>query len=352
MTNILGFETSCDDTAVAVVDHNARVLSSVVYSQVKEYSQFLGVVPEIGSRAHIEQIHKTTQIALKKANLLPDQIDMVAATFGPGLIGPLMVGAQFAKGFAAGLNIPIVPVHHIFGHIMVGFGEPGFPETPFLALIASGGHSAIYHCRENYQISVVGQTIDDAAGEAFDKVGRALGLGYPAGKKIDQLARVGDPQKFKFPVAMRHQHHFNFSFSGLKTSALNAITQNNPLTKQGVSDICASVEHAIVEALVTKVLRAAQRYNVDSVVVGGGVAANTLVRQKLAQQLGEVNKSVFLPAKDMCTDNAVMIARAALATKKSERLVDYGFDVVPNLCVSKMLQVPMKQQKVAIKQKQ
>jgi N6-L-threonylcarbamoyladenine synthase len=198
MKKILAFETSCDDTAVAIIDEEASIIGEAVFSQDACHAPYLGVVPEISSRAHIEQIRLVTKAVFDKAQLLPENIDLVAASFAPGLLGPLLVGAQFAKGFALAHGLPILAMHHIEGHILAGYGEPQFLKPPFISLIASGGHTAIYYCDTNFNISCIGQTLDDAAGEAFDKIGRALGLGYPAGKIIDELALSGDKSRVYF----------------------------------------------------------------------------------------------------------------------------------------------------------
>ncbi|MCA9508145.1 MAG: tRNA (adenosine(37)-N6)-threonylcarbamoyltransferase complex transferase subunit TsaD [Myxococcales bacterium] len=333
MKKILAIETSCDDTAVAVINEQGQILGNAIYTQVHEYARYGGVVPEIGSRAHIEQILCTTKLALKKACLEISAIDVVAATIAPGLVGPLLVGANFAKGLALSLNIPFVGVHHIRGHVLAGLSEPDFPKPPFIALIASGGHSALYQCDKNYRISLIGETLDDAAGEAFDKIGRALGLGYPAGKKMDELARLGDASRFKLPIAMRKESHFNFSFSGLKTEAIRCIREQNPFNEQSLKDLCASVECAISQALCERTLRAAQEKNIKNIVIGGGVAANTGLRHTIKSQCDTLGISLYLPPKELCTDNAVMIARAALIELKDGRVSSLATDVKATLPV-------------------
>lgn len=333
MKKILAFESSCDDTAVAVIDECGRILSNKIYSQVHEYALYGGVVPEIGSRAHIEQILATSKAALGEAKLVLNDIDVIAATLAPGLIGPLLVGANFAKGLALALKIPFIGVHHIRGHVLAGYSEPDFPEAPFIALIASGGHSSLYHCHEDYRISLIGETLDDAAGEAFDKIGRALGFGYPAGKRMDSLARLGNSSRFAFPVAMRKESHFNFSFSGLKTEAIQCIRQQSPYSEQTLRDMCASVEAAIAQALSERAIRAVREKGLRSLVVGGGVAANTGLRELLQKQCAEFGISLFLPQKNLCTDNAVMIARAALIDYKKGNLSSFSTDVRATLPV-------------------
>jgi N6-L-threonylcarbamoyladenine synthase len=330
---ILAFESSCDDTAVAIVREDGVVLSNVVYSQVKEFSAYLGVVPEIGSRSHVEQILHCSKKAFQNANLSPKDIDVVAATFAPGLLGPLLVGAQFAKGFALAQKVPLIAVHHIVGHVLSAYSEEKFPRPPFLALIASGGHSALYLCSENFDISVIGESLDDAAGEAFDKIGRALGLGYPAGKIIDELAQKGDASRFSFPIAMRNESHFNFSFSGLKTHAIERIKLLSPFDEKTLHDFCASLQEAIAVALVERSIRALKTYCLRNLVIGGGVAANSRLRELLAQECQKQAIDVFLPQKSLCTDNAVMIARAAIPKLKQGLYSELSIDVSARLRV-------------------
>lgn len=311
MTKIIAFETSCDDTAVAIVDSDGTICSDVIYSQIKEHLEFGGVVPEIGSRAHIEQITFCTKEALSKANLAAKDVDAVAATFAPGLLGPLLVGSQFAKGFALANNKPLIAVHHIEGHILAGYLDKNFPKPPFLSLIVSGGHTALYLCDEEYKIKTIGHTLDDAAGEAFDKIGRKLGLTYPSGKQIDTLASLGDKEKFFFPMPMKDTECFNFSFSGLKTKALTYINQNLVISEQERADFCASFREIICTFLTKKTFNALKKYKVNSLVVGGGVAANSRLRDFLEFEAKKNEINLFLPPLRFCTDNAVMIAKAA-----------------------------------------
>ncbi|HXW53843.1 MAG TPA: tRNA (adenosine(37)-N6)-threonylcarbamoyltransferase complex transferase subunit TsaD [Myxococcota bacterium] len=331
MTKILGLETSCDDTAAAIVDENGRVLGEAVFSQNTEHQAFGGVVPEIGSRAHIEQILPVVKSVFAEAAIQPSEIDAVAATFAPGLVGPLLVGAQFAKGMASALNVPLLAIHHIEGHIFSGYGDKNFPKPPFLALIVSGGHTAIYACDKNYVISVIGETLDDAAGEAFDKLGRALGFSYPAGKTIDELAMAGDKDAFSFPIAMRNEAHFDFSFSGLKTKVLEVIRKTSPLARPRLLDLCASVREAIALALAERSVNAAMHYGMNNLVLGGGVAANSRLRELLTLMCAERDINLYLPQIRYCTDNAVMIANAAHIRLKEKRFSDFLVDVSPTL---------------------
>ncbi len=312
---LIAFESSCDDTAVAIIDADGRVLADVVHSQIAPHALYGGVVPEIASRHHLGRIAELTKQALQDAQISREDIGVVAATVAPGLIGALLVGAQFAKGFAQGLGVPFVGVHHIEGHVMAGANEADFPKGSFVALIASGGHSALYQVSVPFSIKLLGETRDDAAGEAFDKIARMLGLGYPGGKVIDELADKGDAARFPLPTALKMHTSYDFSFSGLKTAAKLLIAK---LMKDGANiegqllyDVCASVRFAVVEALLRKAFLACRRLQIDNLVLGGGVAANSLLRSR-AMQLGkDENIHVFLPAKNRCTDNAVMIALAA-----------------------------------------
>jgi N6-L-threonylcarbamoyladenine synthase len=333
MKKILAFETSCDDTAVAIVDEAGAIWGEAMYSQVKEYEAFGGVVPEIGSRAHIEQILFVTKKVMHQAKLGLSDIDAIAATFAPGLLGPLLVGANFAKGLALAWDVPLIAVHHIAGHIWAGYACANFPTENFLALIASGGHSALYTCDIKQRINLVGQTLDDAAGEAFDKIGRALGLGYPAGKKIDELAAQGNKDRFVFPIAMRQEQHFNFSFSGLKTRAFEYIKSHELKDAQFIADICAGVQEAIAIALSERTIKAALSLNISSIIIGGGVAANSCLRAHLQQACIKNKLQLFLPPQNLCTDNAVMIAKAAHIQLKAGRHSAFSTDVRANLAI-------------------
>ncbi len=335
MKKILAFETSCDDTAVAVVAGDGTILSEAVYSQLEHHLPYGGVVPEIGSRAHIEQISVVTKEVLRRANIFPHEIDIVAATFAPGLLGPLLVGAQFAKGFALSHNKPLIAVHHIAGHVLSGLGEAGFCAPPFVALVVSGGHTALYDCNQDYAMTCIGETLDDAAGEAFDKLGRALGLPYPAGKQIDELAHEGQPGKFIFPRPLRHCDSLNFSFSGLKTHGLSEIRKHAPIDAQTVADFCRGLCDSIAEVLCDRALQAIKRTGHQSLVVGGGVAANSFLRTRLQAMCLANNIKLFLPAVKHCTDNAVMIARAAIIKLKQERFCSMDLEVVAHLPIER-----------------
>lgn len=333
MKTILAFETSCDDTAVALVHENGATIAECTYSQTKEHAPYAGVVPEIGSRAHIEQILSVTKEVFLKADRVPADVDYVAATFAPGLLGPLLVGAQFAKGFSVAHDVPLVAVHHMEGHIFAGLGEKDFPVPPFISLIVSGGHTALYHCQKDYRIELIAQTLDDAAGEAFDKIGRVLGFGYPAGKIIDECAAKGDASRFKLPIALKEPGNLNFSFSGLKTSALKTVRELDSLDTQTLQDFCASLCNAVAQALCYKTLAACRVFGLSKIVLGGGVAANEVLRQMLRRMCAEQGVELFLPEKKHCTDNAVMIARAAIIKINQGRFSNLMTDVCAELPV-------------------
>lgn len=312
---LLAIESSCDDTAVAIIDDKGTVFADLVYGQVQAHAPFGGVVPEIASREHLQKIPQAVSEAIKQAGIGVHEIKAVAVTSGPGLIGSLLVGVQFARGFAASLDVPLIGIHHIEGHLMASSADPRFPTEPFIALIASGGHSALYLCKGACSYELLGETKDDAAGEAFDKMAKLLGYGYPGGKIVDELAQKGDSSKFKFPVAFRTSKRLDFSFSGLKTSfrlkVHSLCNESGELPPQTLYDLCASVQKAVVEALLAKTFMACERHGIRHLVLGGGVAANSALRSQALQRGEKHNIQVFLPPHAHCTDNAVMIALAA-----------------------------------------
>lgn len=307
---ILGIESSCDETAAAVVEDGRRVLSSVVASQVEIHHRYGGVVPELASRKHIEAILPVTQEALTQAGITRAALDAVAVTQGPGLVGSLLVGYSFAKSLAYGLDIPWVGVNHLEGHILSVFLEDDPPDFPFCALLASGGHTAIYYVTAFTEIERMGQTRDDAAGEAYDKVAKVLGLGYPGGKIIDDLAHQGDSKKIPFKRPFLDRNGFDFSFSGIK-SAVNRMVQNQPeeMASQ-VVDVAAGFQEAVVDVLTYKLMHAASEKDCEHVVVVGGVAANRRLRERMRQAGAEQGVAVHAPGIDLCGDNAAMIAAA------------------------------------------
>jgi N6-L-threonylcarbamoyladenine synthase len=301
MTRVLGIETSCDETAVAVVEDGCRILVNEVASQVDFHAAFGGVVPEIASRRHTEIISQITGRVLDAAG---GRVDAVAVTAGPGLMGSLLVGVCFAKAFAYARELPLVPVHHIEGHLFSPFlnGEP--PRFPGLALVVSGGHTQLVYCAAAHEYELLGATRDDAVGESFDKVARLLGLPYPGGPSIERAAEAGDPRAFSFPRGMEHSGTLDFSYSGLKTAVLYALREH-PGAK--AADIAASFQAAAVDILVSKTKTALQQTGAPRLLVVGGVAANRLLRERL---IAEAGVPVLAPPLALCTDNAAMIAAA------------------------------------------
>jgi len=303
----LGIETSCDETSVSVVKDGRKILSNTIFSQIKQHAKYGGVVPEIASRQHLEAISHVTQMALEEASIGFDDVDLVAVTQGPGLIGALLVGVSYAKGLAYALNKPLIGVNHIEGHIFANFLENDF-TPPFLCLVVSGGHSHLVYVKDYGDYEVMGRTVDDAAGEAFDKVARALGLGYPGGPIIDKAAKEGNETAISFPIAQLKNGELNFSFSGIKTAVLNYL---NHQRQKGLSiiieDVAASFQKAVVDALVENTLKAAKVKKVKTIAVAGGVAANSRLRQELTERAAS-EFDVKFPPMILCTDNAAMIA--------------------------------------------
>ena len=308
---ILAIETSCDDTCAAVLD-GPRALSSVISSQAEAHAEFGGVVPEIASRHHLELVAPVVEAALARADVSLDDLEAVAVTVGPGLIGALLVGVSAAKAIAAPRRLPLIPVDHLQGHVAANFLEPEPREPPFLCLIASGGHTLLAGVRGHAGYELLGQTLDDAAGEAFDKVARLLGLGYPGGPALQKLAVEGDPQAFEMPVAMSRDPGLDFSFSGLKTALVYLCRDLGP---DGVAarraDLAASFQAAAVGQLVAKLERALKRGNWNAVALGGGVAANGPLREAVAELCASRGLELKLVPLELCTDNAAMIGSAA-----------------------------------------
>ncbi len=339
--NLLAIETSCDECSAAVLQDGS--LKSIVISSQLIHTEYGGVVPELASRAHMELIVPVVEEALIKSSVDKDNIEAVAVTYGPGLAGSLIVGLSFAKAFAAARGIPVIGINHMEGHLYSTFLEDDKPEFPFVALIVSGGHTMLIHVREPYSHELVGQTRDDAAGEAFDKVAKLLGLGYPGGPIIDKLAKEGNARAFSFPKAFlsrsstpENGETFEFSFSGLKTSVLyllrdlkyNADVRDEKL----VRDICASFQRAVVDVLVEKAARAAERFSVRSISVAGGVAANRELRETIQARASSIGAKAHFPRPLYCTDNAAMIGMAAhFKILKYGMVSDLSLKPVPNL---------------------
>ena len=307
MKRILGIETSCDETAAAVVVDAHDVLSSVVSSQVDLHAQYGGVVPEVASRAHVELLTPVVARALIEAGLDDDHVDAVGATVGPGLIGALLVGVSAAKALALVWDVPFVAVNHLEAHLYAAFLEEPDLELPLVVLLVSGGHTMLVLMEGHGRYRLLGSTIDDAAGEAFDKVARYLGLGYPGGPAIDAIAMEGDPEAIAFPRAIMDDG-YDTSFSGLKTAVVNHV-RNHP--DVATADVAASFQEAVVDALVTKARRAAQAYGAKGLCLAGGVAANSRLRERALDVCVADGLRAFLPSRTMCTDNAAMVAAAA-----------------------------------------
>jgi N6-L-threonylcarbamoyladenine synthase len=306
-TKILGIETSCDETAAAVVIGGHVVRSSVVSSQVDIHARFGGVVPEIASRAHVDLLTPVIAEALVEAGVEGPDLDAVAATWGPGLVGSLLVGVSSAKALALVWGVPFVAVNHLEAHLYAAFVEDPSLELPLVVLLVSGGHTLLVAMEGHGRYRLLGSTLDDAAGEAFDKVARYLGLGYPGGPAIDRIAMEGDPQAIAFPRAMLHEG-LDFSFSGLKTAVINHVRRH---PEASTADVAASFQEAVVDVLVAKARRAAQEIGAAGLVLGGGVAANSLLRERFLSACVADGIHGFLPSRAMCTDNAAMVAAAA-----------------------------------------
>jgi len=309
---ILAIETSCDDTCSAVVEPDGRrALSNVVHTQT-EHVRYGGVVPEVASRAHLERLDGVVEKSLSDADVSLEEVDRVAVTTRPGLIGALLVGVAAAKGLAYARGLPLVPVNHLEGHVAAAYLTDPELEPPFVALIASGGHTALYSVERDRKMRLLGETLDDAAGEALDKGARMLGLGFPGGPAISRAARNGDPLRYDFPVGLKGKDDLDFSFSGLKTSLLYKLKAMDAEQLNGeLPHLAAGYEAAVVEALSRKLLRAVDLHDAPTAVVAGGVAANTSLRRTLEQQCGKIGTGLVVPPPELCTDNAAMIGAAA-----------------------------------------
>ncbi len=330
---VLGFETSCDETGVAVIE-GLSTLSSVLASQVDEHARFGGVVPEVAARAHVEAIRPLTHLAVTEAGIHPDDIDAVAVTRGPGLVGPLMVGYSFAKSFAYALGKPLYGIDHMEGHLFAPRLSFGDYEPPAVVILASGGHSQIVHVKAWGDYEVLGGTIDDAAGEAFDKLARFMGLGFPGGPAIDRDSEGGDPDAVKFPRALRDRP-YDFSFSGLKTSVVTYLHKARDADElPSRSDVSASIQEAIVDVLVDKTFNAVETTGVEVVGGGGGVLANRRLRERLAEEADKRGVGLFIPEPALCTDNGAMIASVAVSKiRNGIPGDDIVGDVIPGLAL-------------------
>ncbi|NLB63993.1 MAG: tRNA (adenosine(37)-N6)-threonylcarbamoyltransferase complex transferase subunit TsaD [Fibrobacter sp.] len=317
----LGIESSCDETACAIVSPDLMVLANPLYSQIKEHNKFGGVVPEIAARAHLEKINPIAQKAFEQAQINPEQIQAIAYTCGPGLMGPLLVGASFAKGLAVDLGIPAYGINHLEGHLAAAHLSHPDLDAPYLSLTVSGGHTELVMVEPQFKYSLIGRTRDDAAGEAFDKCGKLLGLDYPAGSQVSKLAATGNRKFVRFPRAFHKQDHGEFSFSGLKTSVLRYTQTHSPeFIQENLNHICASLEEAIVSVLVEKSIWALKKTKAHTLVVGGGVSANGHLRTQLQKYCDKNQLRLAMPALEFCTDNGAMIAAAAILRQRQNLL--------------------------------
>lgn len=329
---ILAIETSCDETAAAVVVNGREVLSNIISSQIDIHTKFGGVVPEVASRKHIEAISLVVQEALDKAGCTLEEIDAVGVTYGPGLVGALLVGMQYAKSLAYAIGRPLIGVNHIEGHISANFIEHKELEPPFVCLVVSGGHSFIVYMKDFGEFEIIGQTRDDAAGEAYDKVARAIGLGYPGGPKIDKLSKEGNANAIKFPRANFHDESLDFSFSGLKSAVLNYLNKME-MTGQEINraDVAASFQKALVDVLVDNAMKTCEMKKVDKIAIAGGVASNSTLRETMISEGNKKGIKVLFPSPILCTDNAAMIGSAAYFEYLKGRKADLFLNAIPNL---------------------
>ena len=328
----LGIESSCDETAVAVVANGRELMSNVISSQIDIHTEFGGVVPEIASRRHLENVNWVIDKALADAGVTIDDIDLIGVTYGPGLVGALLIGVAAAKSIAWAKDIPLVGVNHMHGHVAANYLEHLDLEPPFMGLVVSGGHTNIIFVEEYNSCTKLGGTRDDAAGEAFDKVARVIGLGYPGGPKVDKAAKEGNRTAIDFKRVYLEQGSYDFSFSGLKTQALNYLNSEKQAGCEiNVNDVAASFQEAVVEVIVDKAVAAALEHNQKRIVMAGGVASNSRLRELITERAGEHNIDVLRPSPILCTDNGAMIAAAAYYAYKNGERSDFGLDAVPGL---------------------
>jgi N6-L-threonylcarbamoyladenine synthase len=337
---ILGIETSCDETAVAIFEGDkasgkGRLLSERIASQIKTHARFGGVVPEVASREHLKVLPMMVEEVMAEAKCSWMDIDTIAVTAGPGLMGALLVGASYARALGAVNTVPVIPIHHMEGHLLAsGLSENGLPDFPFMTLLVSGGHTMLVRVDAIGEYQIVGQTIDDAAGECFDKSARLLDLPYPGGPEISKLAEGGDSKRFKLPRPMLNKNNLNFSFSGLKTAVMYAVKSHGVLSNQDRADMAASIEIAICEVLVKKSVRASNQEGVKSLVIAGGVAANRCLRSMLAEESESHGIEIYLPPAKYCTDNAAMICYAGFQRRDLDNGALKNWDVKPKWSLS------------------
>jgi len=329
---ILAIESSCDETAAAVVKNGREVLSSVISSQIDLHTLYGGVVPEIASRKHIEKIDYVVSEALEQAGMKLADMDAVAVTYGPGLVGALLVGVGYAKSLAYAAGLPLVGVHHIEGHVSANYITHAELEPPFLCLIVSGGHTHLVKVKDYGEYEIIGRTHDDAAGEAFDKVARAVGLGYPGGPKIDKAAKEGNPSAIAFPRAQIEGAPYDFSFSGVKSAVLNYLNQAEMKGEEiFVPDIAASFQQSVVDVLVSRTIAAAKDFGFDRVAIAGGVASNSALRAGMQAAAEKNGMKLYYPTPILCTDNAAMIGSAAYYEYRKGNFAGLDLNAVPNL---------------------
>lgn len=329
---ILAIESSCDETAAAVVKNGREVLSNIISSQIELHKLYGGVVPEIASRKHIEKINPVIEEALREASVTLPELDAVAVTYGPGLVGALLVGVSAAKAISFGAGIPLVGVHHIEGHISANYIENKDLEPPFICLVVSGGHTHLVVVKDYGDYEIIGRTRDDAAGEAFDKVARAIGLGYPGGPKIDALSKEGNPEAIAFPRAKVNENIYDFSFSGLKSAVLNYLNgcamKDIPVNR---ADVAASFQKAVIDVLVEHAMYAVREFGYDTFAIAGGVASNSSLREAFRQSCEKENIRFFHPSPILCTDNAAMIGTAGYYEFLKGTRHGYDLNAVPGL---------------------
>lgn len=329
---ILGIESSCDETAASVVKNGRDILSNVIYSQIELHTEYGGVVPEIASRKHIEKIDYVVKKALKDADKTIDEVDAIAVTYGPGLVGALLVAVAHAKALAYAAKKPLIGVHHIEGHISANYLVHKNLKPPFLCLVASGGHSHLVNVKDYGKYEVLGRTRDDAAGEAFDKIARRIGLGYPGGPKIDKEAKNGNPDAIVLPKAKVGENIYDFSFSGVKSAALNYINKCEMCGKEvNKADMAASFQKAVVEVLIEHTMMAARNLGINKIAIAGGVAANSYLRERMTRQCQENNVEFYQPESVLCTDNGAMIACAGYYDYINGIEMGLDMNAVPNL---------------------
>ena len=329
---ILAIESSCDETAAAVVEDGRTVCSNIIYSQIALHTEYGGVVPEIASRKHIEKINRVIRTALNEAETNLDEIDAIGVTYGPGLVGALLVGVAEAKAISYAKKIPLVGVHHIEGHICANYIENPTLKPPFLCLVVSGGHTHLVRVKDYGTYEILGRTRDDAAGEAFDKVARAIGLGYPGGPKIEKISQEGNPNAISFPRAKIADNPYDFSFSGLKSAVLNYLNgcrmKEIPVV---TADVAASFQKAVTDVLISNAMKAIEEYKAEKFAIAGGVASNRILREGMQKACRERGVEFFYPSPVFCTDNAAMIGVAAYFDFKNGKRDGLDLNAVPNL---------------------